>query len=121
MTCAVTKFRSSLCRHIPLQVCASREAKLEAHLGTGIRGQSVHQHREGSGSDRWNRVDQEAAAIGGDGILEQYETRSDDSRLEEDVGNAYHRLVMRGVDCYRHKLFVHGDIEEFFSIRTPAR
>src|SRR5260370_33223189 len=28
---------------------------------------------------------------------------------------------MRGVDCYRHQLFVHGDIEEFFPIRTPAR
>src|SRR5882757_2902311 len=82
---------------------------------------SVHQHRQGSGSDRWRRVDQEAAAIGGDGILEQYETRSDDSRLEEEVGNACHRLVMRGIDRYRHKLFVHGDIEEFFSIRTPAR
>src|SRR6266516_4687417 len=70
---------------------------------------SVHQHRQGSGSDRGHRVDQEAAAIGGDGILEQYESRSDDSRLEEDVGNACHGLVMRGVDCYRHKLFVHGD------------
>jgi len=54
---------------------------------------SVHQHRQGSGSDRWHRVDQEAAAIGGDGILEQYDTRCDDSRLEEDVGNACHRLV----------------------------
>src|SRR5258708_13344549 len=28
---------------------------------------------------------------------------------------------MRGVDCYRNQLFVHGDIEEFFPIRTPAR
>src|SRR5258708_7990070 len=82
---------------------------------------SVHQHRQGSGSDRWHRVDQEAAAIGGDRILEQYDTRCDDSRLEEGVRNACDRLVMRGVDSYRHKLFVHGDIEEVFSIRTPAR
>jgi hypothetical protein len=37
------------------------------------------------------------------------------------VRNACHRLVMRGIDRYRHKLFVHGDIEKFFSIRTPAR
>src|SRR5258708_26641046 len=65
---------------------------------------SVHQHRQGSGSDRWHRVDQEAAAIGGDGILEQYDTRCDDSGLEENVGNACHRLVMRGVDRYRHEL-----------------
>jgi hypothetical protein len=38
------------------------------------------------------------------------------------VNAYYYRLVMRGVDRYRHELFVHGDIEEFFSIiRTPAR
>src|SRR5260370_23920742 len=28
---------------------------------------------------------------------------------------------MRGANSYRHKLFVHGDIEKFLSIRTPAR
>jgi hypothetical protein len=64
---------------------------------------SVHQHRQGSFSDRGHRVDQEAAAIGGDDILEQYDTRCDDSRLEEDVGHACHRLVMRLTGSIRNK------------------
>ena len=65
--------------------------------GEGMDGRSFHQHRQGSGSDRWHRVDQEAVAIAGDGVLEQHDTRCDESRLEKDVGNACHRLVMRGV------------------------
>ena len=82
---------------------------------------SVHEHCQGSGSDSWHRVDKETVAIAGDGVLDSYGTRRDDARLEKSVGNACHRLVMRRVDRYRHKLFVYGDIEKFFSIRTPAR
>src|ERR1700733_13738503 len=37
------------------------------------------------------------------------------------MGNPRHRLVMRHVHRYRHQLLVHGDIEKFFPIRTPAR
>src|ERR1700722_13249489 len=37
------------------------------------------------------------------------------------MGNARHRLLMRHVHRYRHQLLVHGDIEKFFPIRTPAR
>lgn len=61
----------------------------------GPDSRSPHKRGQRNGTEKWHRPDQEAAVIGGDDIG-KVEVRSDDSRLEEDVGNAYHQLVMRG-------------------------
>ena len=53
----------------------------------GPDSRSPHKRGQRNGTEKWHRPDQEAAVIGG-GDIGKVEVRSDDSRLEEDVGNA---------------------------------